>query len=331
MVGLVIGKFYPPHKGHGFLINFARERVDRLIILLCVHKDQTIPGEVRQAWLQEIHPNCEVVQVPDELPESPEPWAKFTQEVLGFAPDIVFSSEDYGMPYATAMGAQHVLVDRERCNVPICATAIRANPLDNLEYLEPCVRAYFVQRVVLVGAESTGKTTLAQRLATELSTDWVPEYGREFAEQKLQAEFGVTDIARIPQGKQMSWTTDDFVSIAETQNRKEEEIARSAKRLLICDTDALATAIWHERYMGFKSPAVARLALPLRNRFYVVTQPDFPFVQDGTRDGEGIRDWMHIRFVETMRALRANHLVVGGSIEVRVEQVLDAIKDFALS
>jgi NadR type nicotinamide-nucleotide adenylyltransferase len=70
------------------------------------------------------------------------------------------------------------MVDRARAAVPVSGTLIRSDPLAYLEFLEPCVRAYFVRRVVLIGAESTGKTTLAQQLAERFNTTWVPEYGR---------------------------------------------------------------------------------------------------------------------------------------------------------
>ena len=67
-LGFVVGKFYPPHRGHKHLIDSARRQCDRLVVLLPHHVSQKIPGEVRKAWLEEIHPDCEVHLVPDELP-----------------------------------------------------------------------------------------------------------------------------------------------------------------------------------------------------------------------------------------------------------------------
>jgi len=157
--GLVIGKFYPPHRGHKHLIESARAQVDRLTVLLCVHEDQTVPGDLRRAWLEEIHPDCEIVAVPDTLPEEPLAWAKFVLDTFGRAPDVVFSSEDYGTPFASAMGATHVMVDRDRIAVPVSGTAVRNDPFAQWDFLEPCVRAYYAKRVVVMGAESTGNTT----------------------------------------------------------------------------------------------------------------------------------------------------------------------------
>ncbi|MBS1715231.1 MAG: AAA family ATPase [Armatimonadetes bacterium] len=292
--GLVIGKFYPLHRGHKFLIETARRQVDRLTVMLCVHESQTIPGHLRKAWLEESHPDCEVVAVPDTLPEEPVAWARFVVETFGRAPDVVFSSEDYGAPFAAAMGSRHVMVDRGRRTVPVSGTAVRDDPLGHWEFLEPCVRAYFVKRVVVTGAESTGKTTLARRLAERFGTEWVPEYGREYWETVKLGGSAITDIAtfRVPE-----WQSEEFVLIAETQQSREDAAARRAEKVLFCDTDAFATGLWHERYMGSRSPEVEAVGRRRRPDLVLLCAPDVPFVQDGFRDGESVRTTMHGTFL----------------------------------
>lgn len=284
--GVVVGKFYPPHRGHKFLIETARRQVDHLVVLVCDHVDQEIPGILRQRWLQEIHPDCEIILTPDDLPDAPEPWAKRTIDVMNGAPDLVFSSEGYGPGYAAAMGAEHVFVDRDRINVPVSATAIRADSSLHAEFLEPCVRAWYVPRIVLVGAESTGKTTLASRLSEHFGVPWLPEYGREFCE--------------VNQPGEDFWKTDHFVHIAEEQQRREDAVARTFPPFLVCDTNAWATGTWHERYMGFRSSEVDAIGALDRADLYLVPDPTVAFVQDGLRDGENIREWMHERFVELL-------------------------------
>ena len=73
------------------------------------------------------------------------------------------------------MGAAHVMVDRERTVTPCRGREIRARPLDNLDFVEPCVRAFLVPRIVVLGAESTGTTLLARALAAQYGTVCVPE------------------------------------------------------------------------------------------------------------------------------------------------------------
>ncbi len=80
-----------------------------------------------------------------------------------------------------------------------------------------------------------------------LQTAWVEEYGREYSEMKLAQN-------------DPDWRTEEFTAIAEEQTRREDEAARRANRVLICDTNAFATVLWHRRYMGSHSHAVEEIA-----------------------------------------------------------------------
>lgn len=317
-LGVVVGKFYPPHRGHKHLIDEARQQVDRLVVILAHHPSQDIPGEKREAWLKEIHPDCEIHLVPDELKDDSRQWADFTVRHLGRAPDVVFSSEDYGEAFARFMGARHVMIDRARTAVPISGTAIRAAPLRNLEFLEPCVRAWFVRRVVLIGAESTGKTTMAEALAKRFEAAWVPEFGREHWERKVA---GLSMDDPPP-----SWSPDEFLEIATEQQRREEEAARRADRVLFCDTNAFATGTWYERYQHGRDPRVDAVGARDRVHLYLHTAPDVPFVQDGFRDGEKIRDWMDRRFAEQLAGGSTPVVRLEGAYDGRFQTAVRAVE-----
>jgi NadR type nicotinamide-nucleotide adenylyltransferase len=315
--GLVIGKFYPPHRGHKFLVETALDAVDHLDVLICVRTDQIVSGDLRQKWLQEIHPGAHVIQIDDfGEDDNSMAWAEYTRSILGRAPDIVFTSEDYGDTYARYLGCKHVLVDRDRREVPISATEIRSNPSEYWEFLEPCVRAYFARRICIVGAESTGTTTLARDLAEHYRTVWVPEYGRTYCE--ALATSGV-DLWNY------QWQSAEFLHIAYTQCELEEKLAREANRILICDTDALATGIWHERYMKTRSLEVESIAAARKYDLYVLTDCDIPFVQDGLRDGEAIRRWMTVRFEERLIERQLPWIKVSGPPEKRLTFAVESI------
>jgi HTH-type transcriptional regulator, transcriptional repressor of NAD biosynthesis genes len=81
---------------------------------------------------------------------------------------------------------------------------------NNLNNLEANVRSYYIPRIILVGAESTGKTTLAKRLVDNYSriSVWVPEYLKIWCEDKIK---NVHDPNSIPL---FDWTTSDFLQIA---------------------------------------------------------------------------------------------------------------------
>jgi HTH-type transcriptional regulator, transcriptional repressor of NAD biosynthesis genes len=166
-------------------------------------------------------------------------------------------------------------------------------------------------RVVIIGAESTGKTTLAIALAEHYRTTWVPEFGRLYTE------------ARRPRGE--LWRSDEFTFIAAEQARMEDALARLANGVMICDTDPFATAIWHERYLGAPSQAVQAVAATRRYELYVLTDVDTPFVPDEIRDGERIRQWMHNRFRDELSQMRTPFIVVSGPHEQRLAAAVKEI------
>lgn len=317
MRGLVIGKFYPPHRGHKYLIETALKAVDHLDVLVCVRADQSISGYLRAQWLREIHPEARVLEVDDfGEDDNSKAWAEYTRSILGYAPDVVFTSENYGEAYAQYLGCQHVLVDPGRQEVPISATKVRSNPFEYWDFLEPCVRAYFAVRVCIVGAESTGTTTLAQELAAHYQTVWVPEYGRKYCEDLSASGF---DLWNYP------WKSPEFFHIAQAQCEFEDKLAREANRILICDTDPLATAIWHERYMKIRSQEVEKLSEGRRYELHIVTDCDIPFVQDGLRDGEMVREWMTRRFEERLVERHMPWIRVSGTQTQRLKSSIEKI------
>lgn len=178
-----------------------------------------------------------------------------------------------------------------------------------------------VLRVVLVGAEFTGKTTLCIELAKHYNTVWVAEYGRENWEEKLAAQ-------SLKGGDIPEWTDEDFIHIAQEQQRRENEAARHANRVLICDTNAFATGTWFERYAGKRHAAVDAIGNADKVDLYLIPTPEVPFVQDGVRDGEKIRGWMHDRFVELIGKSGVPYQLITGPWEGRAEQAIASIEAF---
>ena len=312
--GLIVGKFNPPHKGHSFLIESALAQVDELTVIVCDHPSQKIRGELRAAWLREIHAEISVIVVPDTLGDDYQAWAQFSVVTLGRAPDMLFTSENYGDAFSHFLGSRHILVDRDRRHVPISATRVRQDPLAHWDFLAPAVRAFFAKRVCLIGAESTGKTTMATALARHYRTSWVPEFGRTYWEGKFPSEH------------LSHWQTQEFVFIAQKQIELENQLARTCNKILISDTDAFSTNLWHERYLGKLAPEIA--SLPNRKMdLYLLADTDFPFVQDGLRDGEQIRSTMHLRFLKELGAQNEPFLLLSGSHEHRLRQAIAACEN----
>jgi NadR type nicotinamide-nucleotide adenylyltransferase len=210
------------------------------------------------------------------------------------------------------MGSVHVSVDPRRRVVPCSASMVRADPWASWHCIEPPVRGWYAKRVCVVGAESTGTTTLAMALAERYRTSWSAEFGREYSAAKLAR--GET-----------AWTTDEFVQIALEQNARDERAARAADRLAIGDTNSWATRLWHRRYMGRDSEAVAAVAAHARCDLYILTGDEVPFVQDGLRDGEHMRHAMHGWFEAELAAQSTPWLLVRGPHERRMAAAYEAI------
>jgi len=136
----------------------------------------------------------------------------------------------------------------------------------------------------------------------------------------------VLEGGRSPALDELVWEEPEFVEIARRQNELEDLAALRGGPVLVCDTDAFATGIWCERYLGTASTGVDAIAR--RHPLYLLTHHDgVPFEQDGIRDGESIREWMTGRFEEALAASGRRTIVLRGSIDERVATGLAAIDE----
>lgn len=317
--GLVWGKFLPLHAGHSALVRAAQEQCGAVVVVLGARHDEPVPREVREAWLREVHPGVDVRAHWDDDPvdyADPAVWDLHLAQLRSVLPedvDAVFTSEEYGEELARRLDAVHVCLDLPRLTHPVSGTAVRADPGAHWAFLSPPVRAWYARRVVVLGAESTGTTTLAAALAERLGCPWVPEFGWRWSVER-------------PRGLTAPWRSEEFDLVARRQAEDEDALARTTPvPWLVCATDPLATTVWHERYVGSPSASVQAFAATRRPHLYVLTPDDVPFVQDGLRDGEHLRGWMTRRFREVLAAQPAPVLEVAGSVESRVRQVLDRL------
>ena len=326
--GMLLGKFLPLHAGHLHLVRTAAAASDELTVLVCTLERDPIPGALRAAWMREmvaaIGPRVRVVHVAEEVPQSPaehphfwEIWRALCARHAGPV-DVVFSSECYGDELARVLGARHHLVDLERRAYPVSGTAVRDDPLRSWDMLPPPVRAYYARRVALVGPESTGKSTLAARLAAAFGTVWVPEYGREHT-AAIAAREGTPGFAEF-------FTLGDVETIARVQREREERAARHANRVLFCDTDALTTRVWSEIYFGCCPEPVRAAAQADAHHLTLLMDTDIPWVDDGTRGFAHRRRWHFERIRQSLDALGRSYEIVSGSFEERLERAAAAVR-----
>ena len=170
-----------------------------------------------------------------------------------------------------------------------------------------------VHRIAILGAESSGKSTLCGALARRFDTLWVPEYLREFVDTQ----------GRVPY-------EDDQVGIALTQRAREDAAAVQANEFLFCDTTPLMTALYSRVYWGRVDAQLAQLASTHAKYDYaltLVTAPDTPWVADGLmRESEEVRQRVFAMLVADLDARGVRFVLVEGDLPHRLRQVEAALK-----
>lgn len=165
-----------------------------------------------------------------------------------------------------------------------------------------------VEKIVFVGAESTGKSTLVEHLAREFDTVFVPEIGR-YVWQEKKGRLGA----------------DDYVDIAQLHRQAETEAAQKARRYLFVDTSALTTLLLGYCFGHFKQapPELLAYADDCRERYthHFVCADDIPFEQDGVRESEAWRARVQLLVLDDLKARGIDFTVLRGSVEERAAQV----------
>ena len=168
-------------------------------------------------------------------------------------------------------------------------------------------------KVVLFGPESTGKTTLAAQLAEHYNTQWVPEYAREYLQEKWDRE-------------QRTCEPVDLLPIALGQMDLENRLSKNAERLLICDTDLLETKVYSEAYyLGFCDPILEKYALLNHYDLYLLTSIDIPWEKDDLRDKPNERQQMFNYFKNTLIKYSRNFITLKGTEEERLGKAIQSI------
>jgi NadR type nicotinamide-nucleotide adenylyltransferase len=241
--------------------------------------------------------------------------ARVCRETLHTTVDAVFTSEAYGDGFARELTErfrelspahpviQHVSVDPQRVAHAVSGTAIRLDVHTYRQELSPLVYADFVERICVLGGESSGKSTLAAALAKHFNTLHVAEFGRELWEEK--------------DGRLVA---EDMLRIAQVQVEREDEAAGHSNRFLFCDTSPLTTLFYSQFLFDKAEPELKQLA-SRAYRLNILCAPDFPFVQDGTRRDDSFRGKQHDWYCAELTRLGMTWIEVRGPVQDRVDQV----------
>lgn len=314
--GLTLGKFAPLHHGHQHVIETALAEVDELVVLIYDAQDVThVPLAVRAGWIRRLYPNVHVLEVrdgPHDVGADPDLMRRHEECILrvlaGRRIDRFYSSEFYGEHVSRALAAQDRRVDPERRRVSVCGTAVRSHPYRYRDRVDPVVYRDLIVNVALLGGPSTGKTTLARRLAELSTTCWMPEYGREVWERE-QVDRRLTPA--------------QLAHIADGHVRREDALLLEADRVLFTDTNAITTRLFALAYHGSVPTSVDEHADRCAERYDLtfVCGDEIPYTDSWDRSGAGERTWMQERTLEELRLRGIPHRILRGDLDARAATV----------
>ena len=171
-----------------------------------------------------------------------------------------------------------------------------------------------VVKIAFYGPESTGKTTLAQQLAAEFKTLWVPEFARDYLQKKWDAT-------------QQICQPEDLLPIAIGQIQEENEALANANQYLFCDTNLLVTKVFSEMYYGFCDPIIATAAQNHNYDLVFLTDVDFPWEKDDLRDKPENRQDTLATFELALKENNQPYIKLSGNKKERLEKAIQIIND----
>ncbi|PWB24214.1 DUF4301 family protein [Flavobacterium sp. HTF] len=173
-------------------------------------------------------------------------------------------------------------------------------------------------KIALFGPESTGKTTLAKQLADYYETEWVPEFARDYLQEKWEEN-------------QHICVADDMLPIAFGQTALENEKLDTAKKYLFCDTNLMVTKVFSEIYYGFCDPLLDEAASQHEYDLVFLTDIDVPWEKDDIRDTPDGRETVFSTFKETLINTQKPFITLSGNKESRLAQAVSIIDNLTIA
>ncbi|MGQ2982791.1 AAA family ATPase [Flavobacterium sp.] len=316
----LFGKFLPFHKGHEAMIRFALAQADLVSVLVCSSDKETIPGSVRKSWIDQTFAGIENIEVlifdynesqfPNSSASSREVskiWSKVLSELFP-GHSVLITSEPYGDYVADFMGIIHIPFDMPKKLYPVSATLIRNDAAAWWGYLPDSVKPFYCFKVVILGTESSGKTTLAQRLSAHLDATLVNEAGRDI----------------IPNSDH--FTMEDLRETITEHARRIREAEKGGNKLIIIDTDvhitrSYARFVFNSDLQVSNDDHRANLS-----HLYIYLTNDSGYYQDGSRLSEEQAKLLDISHREILLGHGISFTEIGGGFDKKFEKALLLIK-----
>jgi HTH-type transcriptional repressor of NAD biosynthesis genes len=315
----VFGKFLPFHKGHEAMINYALSKCDFLTVLICCSDKENIPDTVRSSWVQKTFENEKKVEVrtltylESELPNTSETsesvskiWADIFKNVL---PDysLLITSEEYGHFVAAFMNIKHMAFDIPKKLFPVSATAVRNDVFANWKYLPDSVKPDFAIKVVILGTESTGKSTLTEKLSKHFNCSLVLEAAREIIANSNNFSF------------------DDLHLVASEHSKRIDKTILADSPLVIIDTDIHTTKSYSRFTFEKELEISADIYNTNRANIYLYLNNDVEYLQDGTRLSEAERNLLDLSHRQVLKDHNIDIIEINGDWDERFEKAVEQV------
>lgn len=325
-VGAYGGKFNPLHMGHLDCILQAANLCHELFIVLRIGNGlNEINRRIRYRWLYQLtnhigNVNIIMVEnavcVDDALTD--EYWRNEAEQVkmkIDKMIDVIFldsESKTYGTSIKENYESELYFLPGNEIN----STELNRNIYAHWDWLPNIVRPFYVKKVLLIGGESTGKTTLTINLANRFNTNYIDEVGREISERS---------------GTNQLMLPEEFIEILLQQKLNEIKAITQSNKILFIDTDALVTQF----YLSFhNAPDLERKkalseSINSLNHYDLILflEPDIAFVQDGVRNESICQNRM--KYSEQLKGLLCaydkKYVIVRGSFQERYETAVQEV------
>lgn len=317
----VFGKFLPFHKGHKAMINFALSKCNYLSVLVCCSDKENILDSLRKNWIEETF-SCEKnIEVKifnyeeDKLPNTSVTsknvsaiWATVFKELY---PDytLLITSESYGNFVAEFMNIQHLAFDIAKEIYPVSATAIRNNLFANWQFLPDSVKHHYVLKIVILGTECTGKTTLTKMLTEHYDCSMVLETARDL----------------IPNSNDFTFDALHLVAHEHSKNIKNAVIGSTP--LVIIDTDIHITKSYSKFTFGKDLNVSDEIHKINQANLYLYLNNDVNYIQDGTRLSYADRNILDISHRQILTDHNIDVVEIKGNWEERLKNAVEQINE----
>lgn len=335
--GVILMTGLPISLGHLQFVRWASNfGLDELYVLVCSRPTDPVDvkdraNAVREEFSRQYFSNTSiiVVEVVHNYPDYPEQfdgpieefdrlWVDEIRYHIDFdSEDILFASDTYGARFARNLGLKFIPYDPYRETVKISGTKIRKDPFNNFRYISPYLQRKFRQTVTVFGAESTGKTTMAKKLAEKYDSPYVPEWARPYLETLESPEVTDERMRTIICGQAAS---------------QYSVKALLGNPFIFQDTDLYSTLGYYRIYGGGTADDIQTVldeAYDTQSDFYIVMNSNIRFTPDPLRYGGNVRESNDKFWLDILDEFGLPyHYVKSTNPIAQEEEVFQAVEDF---